>query len=127
MERIQAPEFPDVDFSILDFGARSGMEYDSRPAVIEAVNACNLKGGGRVVVPPGVFYMGGPITLKSHVNLHLEEGARLVFSTEPSDYLPLVLTKWEGTECYNYSPFIAVTNVSTLRLREKEKSTVREL
>ncbi len=40
--------------------------------------------------------------LKSHVNLHLEAGAVLFFSSDEADYLPAVLTRWEGTEVYNY-------------------------
>jgi polygalacturonase len=38
--------------------------------------------------------------------LHLEEGAVLKFSTDPKQYLPPVLTRFEGTECMNYSPLI---------------------
>ena len=106
LENIKAPEFPDVTYNIVDYGAKSGLEHNSLPAVIAAINECNVSGGGKVLVPAGTYYMGGPIILKSHVNLHLEEGAKLVFSTEPTDYLPMVLTKWEGTECYNYCPFI---------------------
>ena len=26
------------------------------------------------------------------------------FGGNPADYLPAVLTPWEGTRCYNYSP-----------------------
>jgi polygalacturonase len=42
----------------------------------------------------------------SNVNLYLEKGAVLRFSTQPADYLPVVFTRWEGIECYNYSPLI---------------------
>ena len=38
--------------------------------------------------------------------MHLEEGAVLKFSTDPKQYLPVVLTRFEGTECMNYSPFL---------------------
>ncbi len=40
------------------------------------------------------------------MNLHLEKGALLRFSTRFADYLPVVFTRWEGVECYNYSPLI---------------------
>ncbi len=106
LKNISEPVFPDRDFNVLEYGARPGMDHDSRSALLEAINVCNLAGGGRVVVPAGIYFIGGPLVLKSHVNLHLEAGARLEFSTDPDDYLPMVLTKWEGTECYNYSPFI---------------------
>jgi polygalacturonase len=44
--------------------------------------------------------------LKSNVNLHISEGATIRFSTNPDHYLPVVFTRWEGVECYNYSPLI---------------------
>ena len=34
----------------------------------------------------------------------LAEGAQIVFSQDPNDYLPAVHTTWEGMECINYSP-----------------------
>ena len=51
------------------------------------------KGGGKVVVPPGVWKTGR-IELKSNVNLHLEEGAELHFSGNIKDYLPVALTRY---------------------------------
>ena len=60
---------------------------------------------GRVIVPSREWKTG-PIHLKSNVNLYLEEGAIIRFSDNPDDYLPAVMTSWEGLECYNYSPLI---------------------
>jgi polygalacturonase len=48
----------------------------------------------------------GAIHLKSNVNLHVSAGATIKFSKNPGDYLPVVFTRWEGTELMNYSPFI---------------------
>ena len=53
----------------------------------KAIEACHASGGGRVVVPPGVWKTGA-IHLKSNVNLHLAEGATLKFSSDPEKYLP---------------------------------------
>jgi len=106
MKNISAPVFAEQTFNILDFGAKNDTTYNSLPAIIKAINECNLQGGGKVLIPAGTYLVKGPVILKSHVNLHLEEGARLEFSTDPTDYLPMVLTKWEGTECFNYTPFI---------------------
>ena len=77
--------------------------------------------GGRVVVTPGVF-LTGAVHLKSNVNLHVLEGATLKFIPDPAKYLPVVFTRFEGTECMNYSPLIyafeqeniAVTGKGTL-------------
>lgn len=118
-QRIQAPVFPDRDFPVTAFGAKAG--GDATSAIRAAIAVCHAAGGGRVVIPAGTFTTGA-IHLRSNVNLHLAAGATLRFSTNPEDYLPLVFTRWEGTECMNYSPLIyaydqeniAVTGSGTL-------------
>jgi polygalacturonase len=105
LARIRPPQFPDRMFDIVKYGAVAGAQEDASGAIAKAIDACAKAGGGRVLVPRGEF-LTGPIHLKSNVNLRLEEGAVLKFSTDPKQYLPLVLTRFEGTECMNYSPFI---------------------
>ncbi|WP_197528202.1 glycoside hydrolase family 28 protein [Posidoniimonas polymericola] len=102
LQQIQAPEFPDRTFNITDHAAKTG--GDSRAAIQEAIQACHDAGGGRVVVPTGEWRVDGPLHLLSNVDLHLERGATLRFSNDPNDYLPLVLTRFEGTELMNFSP-----------------------
>jgi len=102
MPEFQRPVFPDRDFDILDYGAKAGGKTKNTGAFADAVRACTEAGGGRVLVPEGTW-LTGPIHLKSNVNLHLEEGAVVKFSTDFDDYLPVVLTRYEGMECYNYS------------------------
>lgn len=103
--RINAPVFPARDFSLTDFGALGDGAAVNTEAFKKAIVACSDAGGGRVVVPAG-RYLTGPIHLKSNVNLHVSEGAELLFSQTPADYLPLVQTWFEGMELMNYSPFI---------------------
>ncbi|MGB7746141.1 MAG: glycoside hydrolase family 28 protein [Verrucomicrobiia bacterium] len=105
LARIQAPVFPARDFVITNYGAVSGGQTDCTAALGKAVATCAQAGGGRVVVPPGEF-LTGAIHLKSGVNLHLDAGATLKFSTDPKAYLPTVFSRFESVECYNYSPFI---------------------
>ena len=105
LARIQAPVFPARDFVITNYGAVSGGQTDCTAALGKAVATCAQAGGGRVVVPPGEF-LTGAIHLKSGVNLHLDAGATLKFSTDPKAYLPAVFSRFESVECYNYSPFI---------------------
>lgn len=104
LARIQAPVFPDRDFPITQFGAQADGTTEATEAIHHAIAACHAAGGGRVVVPAGVFATGA-IHLKSHVNLHVAEGATLKFIPDPAKY-PTVLTRWEGVECMNYSPLI---------------------
>ncbi len=103
LARIDPPKFPARDFNITTYGARPGV--DSTAAIRIAIETCHTAGGGRVIVPAGVFQTGA-IHLKSNVNLHVSEGATLKFSPDPAKYLPAVLTRFEGTECLNYSPLI---------------------
>jgi polygalacturonase len=105
LKRIKAPVFPKRDFLITKFGATANETNDSTEAFRKAIAACNSAGGGRVVVPAGTFVTGA-IHLKSNVNLHVSAGATIKFSKNPGDYLPVVFTRWEGTELMNYSPFI---------------------
>jgi polygalacturonase len=117
--RIKPPVFPARNFEITKYGARPGV--DSAQAIAKAISACHEVGGGRVVVPAGVF-LTGAIHLRSGVNLHLAADATLRFSSDPKAYLPAVFTRWEGNECMNYSPLIyafeqcdvAITGAGTL-------------
>src|SRR5947209_4417758 len=121
LARIKPPQFPAHDFKITDYGAVAGGAADSTEAIRKAIEACHAAGGGRVVVPAGVF-LTGAVHLLSNVNLYVSEGATLKFSTDPARYLPVVYTRFEGTECMNYSPLIyafeqeniAVTGAGTL-------------
>ena len=99
----KAPTFPPLSVSVTDFGAREGECVSC--AIAEAIDYVFSHGGGRVVIPSGEWKCG-PIHLKSNIDLHLEEGAVLSFSTLREDYLPLVLINYEGIRCYNYSPMI---------------------
>jgi polygalacturonase len=106
LRRIVPPVFAPRVFRVTDFGAVGDGSTGNREAFAKAVAAANSAGGGRVVVPAGRWWMDGPIHLKSNVELHVEEGATLRFSADPNHYLPLVLSRWEGTELFNYSPLI---------------------
>ena len=112
MPPIPLPQFADRDFSIADFGAREGVK--ATEAFAAAMAACEKAGGGRVVVPRGKW-LSGAVHFRSNCDLHLDEGATLEFTDDPSDYLPAVHTTWEGVECFNYSPLLyayGVTNVA---------------
>lgn len=63
-------------------------------AFADAIAALAARGGGRVVVPEGVWYTG-PIELKDNTELHLEQNAVIVFSDDKTLY-PLVETTFEG-------------------------------
>jgi polygalacturonase len=114
MPALDPPRFPDRSLDVRTFGAVEGGQVKNTEAFRKAVEAVAGAGGGTVAIPPGKW-LTGPIHLKSGVNLNVAEGAELLFSTVFADYLPPVFTRWEGTECHNYSPLIycnGCTNVA---------------
>ncbi len=84
--------------TITEYGAVGNGKVLCTEAIRQAVDACVRRGGGRVLVPPGI-YVTGPIELFSHVTLYLESGAVLQGSTDIAHYrkdnrvLPLVYAK----------------------------------
>jgi polygalacturonase len=103
-KEIKAPKFASKDFLVTKYGAVGDGKTLNTAAFKKAIEECNKMGGGRVVVPLGTF-LTGAIYLKSNVELHLVDSAKLVFSVEPKDY-PIVFTRWEGMELMNYSSLI---------------------
>ena len=82
-------------------------------ALQSRIDAASAAGGGRVDVK-GTLWCDGPVVLKSGVELHFSDGARLVFNDNPERY-PAVMSSWEGVECLNHSPLIyafGATNVA---------------
>lgn len=128
INQVKEPVFPNKTYSIYDFGAVADGKFDNTQVFKKAIEACVKNGGGKVVVPAGKYFTG-PIHLESNLNLHLEEGAEILFSTNPKDY-PIVHTSFEGTEFMNYSPLIyayqknnvAVTGKGTLNGQAKNEN-----
>ena len=105
-QSIKTPSFPEKDFVITNYGAKTtNSAAKNQKAINKAIAACSKKGGGRVVVPAGQKFLTGAITLLSHVNLEVQEGAVLEFVFQPELY-PIVETSWEGLECFNLSPCV---------------------
>ena len=115
LQSIHAPQFRDASYDIRDFGAVADDAARLNHAAINAaIEACHRAGGGTVRVPAGVWHTG-PLTLLSNVNLHLDEGATLLFTFDLSHY-PTVLTRWEGMDCYNFQPMIYACGAENIAL-----------
>ena len=114
------------DFSIADYGAKADGSKCT-DAFAAAFAAAEKAGGGRIIVPCGRWFSGA-VRFKSNCELHLAEGAEILFSQDPADYLPAVHTSWEGMECWNYCPLVyaycctnvAITGTGTLRAFDGE-------
>jgi len=113
--RISPPSFLQKNYFITNYGADTNGMKDSSDAISRAISQCASSGGGHVIVPQGEF-LTGPIHLESNIDLHLEKGAILKFSTDPKRYLPLVPTRFEGMDCMNYSPLVYAKDKSNIAL-----------
>eukprot|EP01034_Spumella_vulgaris_P033050 gene33049-40790_t len=108
---------------------------DSHPAIRAAISAASQAGGGRVLIPAGDWYCKGPIVLLSNVNVHLAAGARVHFSANPADYArdgdfdcgpngKLVLSRWQGNDCLNYSPMVYARNQTNIALTGEDWTSI---
>ena len=96
MEQVRRPQIPARQVDIRDFGGvGDGVTLNSE-AFAKAIDVLAKAGGGRVVVPTGVW-LSGPITLKDNIDLHIRPDAILLFSTD-RDLYPIVETVFEGLD-----------------------------
>jgi polygalacturonase len=94
MPRVKEPVIPGYTVKITDFGAVSGGLALNTKAFADAIDAVSGKGGGKVIIPSGIW-LTGPVVLKSNLELHTESGAIVLFSKD-KDLYPLVETSFEG-------------------------------
>jgi unsaturated rhamnogalacturonyl hydrolase len=104
-QNIHPPHFPERMVRVEQFGASTKASASvNQIAINKAIAFCSETGGGTVFLSAGRWNTGA-ITLKSHVNLSLDAKAVLLFSSDTKLY-PLVCTRWEGLDCWNYQPLI---------------------
>jgi polygalacturonase len=117
MSQVKEPVIPANRVSIADFGAKSGGQMLCTQAFDDAINAVSGRGGGKVIIPRGIW-LTGPITLKSNIELHADEGALIVFSTDKNLY-PLVETNFEGFNTYRCISPVNGRNLENIALTGK--------
>ncbi|MFV8326705.1 glycoside hydrolase family 28 protein [Flavobacterium sp. ZS1P14] len=116
VKRIQLPQIPSFKIEVTRLGAKGDSISDAKPAFDKAMALCKKNKGGTVIVPKGVYTLNGPIHFVSNVKLLIEKGAKIRFSDNPKQYLPMVLTSWEGTMIYNYSPLIYASGCTNIAI-----------
>lgn len=107
MEPVHRPVIPAYEISITDFGGNSDGHTKNTEAFASAMKHLSEKGGGKLVVPAGIWYTG-PIVFESNVELHLNSGALILFSSDREDY-PLIDGYFEGNSAKRcQSPLTAI-------------------
>ncbi len=98
MQEIPEPVIPDYTVNIKEFGAVSGGQILNSQAFADAIEAVSERGGGRVVIPAGIW-LTGPVILKSNLELYTEPGALIIFSSN-KDLYPIIETSFEGLDTW---------------------------
>jgi len=94
MPKVNEPVIPANSVNLKDFGAVNGGYVLNTKAFADAIEALSKKGGGKLIIPSGIW-LTGPIILKSNIELHAQTGALIKFSTDKSLY-PIIETSFEG-------------------------------
>ncbi len=85
VKAIEPVVIPDKAVSITDFGAIGNGTTLCTEAFQKAIDQLTRQGGGKVVVPEGVW-LTGPIVLKENIELRVEQNAIICFSPDKSLY-----------------------------------------
>ena len=83
LKQVVSFDIPDNTVSIADFGGVGDGVALNTEAFRKAISTLTKKGGGRLVVPQGVW-LTGPIVLKDNIDLHIERNAIVLFSPDKS-------------------------------------------
>ncbi len=114
MPRVKAPVFPKNEVNLLDFGGNPDGITLNTDAFESAMQALSDKGGGKLIVPKGVWFTG-PIVFRSNINMHLEKGALILFSPD-FDLYPLVETVFEGLDTRRCQSPISGRNLENIAI-----------
>ncbi|GAB5521287.1 MAG: glycoside hydrolase family 28 protein [Rhodothermales bacterium] len=95
-------------YNVLDSGATGDGVTNDSSAIQSAIDRCTASGGGTVLLPAGRVFLSGSFELKSHVTLHIEQGAILRASLNPEHYRDRVWIEANSAE------HIALTGLGTI-------------
>ena len=98
------PVFKDAVYNIVDYGARGAGVRNNAEAINNAITECNKNGGGKVIIPNGIW-ISGPIVLLGNVNLYIEKNAVLYFIKDRKEF-PVILSKYEERNKFKCHPQI---------------------
>ena len=114
MPKVQQPVFPAYEVNIEKFGAKGDGLFLNTKAINDAIKDVNQRGGGKVIIPEGVW-LTGPIELLSNVNLYTEQNALVLFTGDFEAY-PIIATSFEGLETRRCQSPISVRNAENIAI-----------
>ncbi|MES2431403.1 MAG: glycosyl hydrolase family 28 protein [Bacteroidota bacterium] len=117
LPKIYVPHFKKDTFNIVDYGAiADGYTLNSK-SINRTIDSCAANGGGTVLIPRG-SWLTGPIVMKSNINLHVAEGALVIFSPDFNQY-PLVVSSFEGVDAARCQSPITAENLQNIAITGK--------
>ncbi|MES2279046.1 MAG: glycoside hydrolase family 28 protein [Bacteroidota bacterium] len=114
LPKVERPTFKADTFNIINFGARADGLTLNTESINKAISTCSEKGGGVVLIPPGLW-ITGPVVLKSKVNLHISRSALLQFTADKSQY-HLVEGNFEGRKTIRNQSPISGTDLTDIAI-----------
>lgn len=81
MPQVKEPSIPAHSAKLTDFGAVADGKTLCTEAFAKGIDALSAQGGGKLIVPAGIW-LTGAIVLKSNIELHVDEGALVQFSSD---------------------------------------------
>jgi len=85
MTPVKEPSIPARVMNLGDVGGRADGRTLDTETIAKAISSLAEKGGGKLVIPAGIW-LTGPVRLQSNVELHLEEGALVQFTSDIKQY-----------------------------------------
>src|SRR5688500_7968445 len=103
-------------YDVTKYGAKKDSSVKATASIAKAIAVASKAGGGTVYFPAGK-YLTGPIHLKSNITIFIDAGAELHFSDNFDHYLPMVPSRWEGTDVTNFSPFFYAYKAENIAIK----------
>lgn len=139
LSQINEPTIPDDTINIVKF---SGMKpdvdgsVDFHPWIKAALDSLDKMGGGWLLFPNSAspdswirytetYRVEGPVEMHSNTGLLIDRSVKLLFPFGPEKYLENgkgVITRYEGTTIYSFSPLIRAFNAENIAIKSRGKS-----
>lgn len=103
-------------YNVTKYGAKNDSSKLATESIKKAIAAAYKAGGGTVFFPAGK-YLTGPIHLKSNITILIDAGAEIHFSDNFDHYLPMVKSRWEGTDVINFSPLFYANGAENIAIK----------